>query len=287
MHCASATHFCFPVPAVTEHIITGVLEGGGGRGNLSKEVLFSPYLQSKSCRQARGGLRAPLLQTAAITPCSLPTGMAKHPSVVLSCPHAPCRAELQVEEEQILSSFHPTVGVWRDMGERKHPLKSLSPPGVVALSRRPRSQSLQGLGASLHPQVPPPPRCHQKLCLGSPVLGLPSENQRCPVTPPHTESPGGPGGNHLFPQRENLCLLPGRVWAMCFLCKRLKPEKKASRFRSLQLSPQNGFVQSACSTLKDAGRWLYRIDRVKSSACLGAQQASVEPGAASKEQRRN
>ncbi|XP_052522277.1 uncharacterized protein LOC128072479 [Tympanuchus pallidicinctus] len=58
---------------------------------------------------------------------------------------------------------------------------------------------------------------------------------------------------------------------MCFLCK---PEKKASRFRSLQLSPQNGFVRSACSTL-DAGRWLYRIDRVKSSACLGAQQASV------------
>lgn len=61
----------------------------------------------------------------------------------------------------------------------------------------------------------------------------------------------------------------------CFLCERLKPERKGSRFGSLQLSPQRGFARPACSILKDAGRRLCRSDRVKSSACLGAQQASV------------
>lgn len=100
------------------------------------------------------------------------------------------------------------------------------------LSRCPQHLS----GASLHPWVPPPPRCLQQLtqlCPGSPAPGPLSERQRCTVTPPLPRGALGPRWKpgQLSPKGE-----PGHAAGQSSL-HTLPPPKVESQEESKQPDP--------------------------------------------------
>lgn len=143
-------------------------------------------------------------------------------------------------------------GMWAPTRAQPEPGEQQScwlPAGSPGTSPRRLSRCPQHLpGASLHPWVPPPPRCLQQLtqlCPGSPAPGPPSERQRCPVTPP---LPGGALGPRWKPGQLSPKGEPGRAagQSVCthFLRRRLKAKRKVNRAGSFHLSLRAGLFSS-------------------------------------------
>lgn len=135
-------------------------------------------------------------------------------------------------------------------------------------------------GASLHPWVPPPPRCLQQLtqlCPGSPAPGPLSERQRCTVTPPLPRGALGPRWKpgQLSPKGE-----PGRAAGQSSLHTlpppKVESQEESKQSRILSSLPPGRSVQfpSRGMCCEMWGR-LARGAHAKPSGCSGAHQALV------------